>query len=89
MPGKKIDDITKTEVINAHKEGLSRKEIAEKFSISPRSAGRIIKAHTPQNDQQSETEAENKPERLIRIEAVEKKILQLEKKIALLIGKNR
>ena len=86
MAGKKIDDIIKTGVIDAHKEGLSRKEIAEKFSISHTSVSRIIKAHTPLANQQSETETGKQSERYKKIEAVEKKILQLEKKIDELIA---
>lgn len=87
MAGKKIDDITKTGVIDAHKEGLTRKEIANKFSISPTSVSRIIKEHTPRGYQQSESEIEKESERLKRIEAFEKKIIQLEKKIDELILK--
>jgi predicted transcriptional regulator len=89
MAGKKIDDITKIGVIDAHKEGLSRKEIAEKFSISPTSVSRIIKSHTAQKDQKSETVNGKKSDRQKRIEAVEKKILQLEKKIDELIAKRK
>lgn len=89
MAGKKIDDITKAGIIDAHKEGLSRKEIAEKFSISPTSVSRIIKTYTAQNDQKSETVTGKKSGRQKRIEAVEKKILQLEKKIDELIAKRR
>ena len=81
MARKKIDDSLKKEIIGAHKEGLTQKKIAEKFGISTTSVSRIIKSHASVDDQKKKNETGEKSERLKRIEAVEKRILQLEKRI--------
>ena len=87
MARKKIDDSLKKEIVNAHKEGLTQKKIAEKFGISSTSVSRIIKSRASGIKMQKGKKSKNKSERLQRIEAVEKRILQLEKRIESFIAK--
>ncbi|MFC1838738.1 helix-turn-helix domain-containing protein [Thermodesulfobacteriota bacterium] len=87
MARKKIDDNIKKGIIGAHKEGLTQKKIAEKFGISTTSVSRIIKSHASGSHQPKGKKSKNKSERLRRIEAVEKRILQLEEKIDSFIAK--
>lgn len=81
MARKKIDDSLKKEIVDAHKEGLTQKKIAEKFGISTTSVSRIIKSHASGSRKQKRKKSKSKSERLQRIEAVEKRILQLEKRL--------
>lgn len=81
MARKKIDDNLKKEIIGAHKEGLTQKKIAEKFGISTTSVSRIIKSHASGSHEPKRKKSKIKSGRLQRIEAVEKRILQLEKRI--------
>ena len=87
MARKKIDDSLKKEIVDAHKEGLTQKKIAEKFGISTTSVSRIIKSHASGGSQKKEKEAGKKSERLKKIEVIEKRILQLEKRIDSFIAK--
>lgn len=87
MSRKKIDDNIKKGIVEANKEGLTQKKIAEKFGVSTTSVSRIIKSYTSGKYRQKKKETGKKSERLKRIEAVEKRILQLEKKIDSLITK--
>ena len=87
MAGKKIDDKMKKGIIEASKEGLTQKKIAEKFGISTTSVSRVIKSFNSGKHQLKKKKTGKKSERLKRIEAIEKRILQLEKKIDLLISK--
>lgn len=87
MAGKKIDDIMKKGIIEASKEGLTQKKIAEKFGISTTSVSRVIKSFNSGEHQLKEKKAGKKSERSKRIEAIENRILKLEKKIDSLIAK--
>jgi hypothetical protein len=87
MAGKKIDDIMKKGIIEASKGGLTQKKIAEKFGISATSVGRIIRSHSSGKYIPREKKSGKKSERSKRIEAIEKRILQLEKKIDSFIAK--
>ena len=87
MAQKKIDDKIKKRIIEAGREGLTQKEIAEKFNVSTSSVSRIMKSHAVAKNRQKKKEAGKKSERTKRIEAVEKRILELEKKIDLLVAK--
>jgi len=88
MVRKKIDDLIKKGILDAHKEGLTQKKIAEKFGVSTTSVSRVIKSHAPTEPQQGKKEAGKKSERSKRIEAIEKRIQQLEKKLNLLLANN-
>ena len=81
MPGKKIDEMTKQKVRDAHAKGISRKDIAEQFGISPRSVGRIVKEGSSPNEMKKGTGAVGTSDRQKRIEALEKRISRLEEKI--------
>ena len=81
MPGKKIDEKIKQEVIRACESGASRKKIAERFGISPSSVGRIIKKKIPEHSPEKKTETDTKPERQKRIEDLEIRLIELEIKI--------
>ena len=80
MARKRIDDTIKKGVIEAQKKGLTRKKIAEKFGISPTSVSRITKSSIP-SDNKPRKKADKKSERMKRIEALERRLLELEKKI--------
>ncbi len=75
MTRKKIDERIKQEVIEARETGLSLREIADQLGISSTSVGRIIKARGPKETTRKKTD------RRRRIEAIEKRIAELEKKI--------
>ncbi|RLB19358.1 MAG: hypothetical protein DRG82_01580, partial [Deltaproteobacteria bacterium] len=47
MAGKKIDEKTRREVRTSYKNGVPKKKIAERFSISVTSVTRIIKEQPP------------------------------------------
>ena len=87
MAGKKINDSVKKGVLESHKKGLAQKKIAEKFGISTTSVSRIIKSHSSGGHKKKGKKTGKKSERLKRIEAVEKRILRLEKKIESFIAK--
>lgn len=81
MPRKKIDEKTKQGVIEAYRNGKTRKRIAEQFGISLSSVGRIVKEHVPTHGPEKKTDRDNYKERQKRIEDIEKRIAALEKKI--------
>jgi len=81
MAGKKIDDITRQKIKEAHANGLSMRKIAREFGIGSSSVDRIVKEKGPQNVQNAETEKMGKTERQLKIEALERRIDELEKKI--------
>ena len=81
MPGKKIDEKIKQDVIKAYENGAPRKKIAEQFGISLSSVGRIIKKKAPKHIYKQKSEPDTKTERQKRIEDLERRIVALEKKI--------
>ncbi|MFC1822266.1 helix-turn-helix domain-containing protein [Thermodesulfobacteriota bacterium] len=81
MAGKKIDERTKRNVIEAYENGISRKKIAEQFSISLSSVGRIVKEKVPKSVHEKKTELDLNVERQKRIEELERRIAELENKI--------
>lgn len=89
MTVKKIDDSIKAQVIDSHNKGFSRKDISEKFGISLTSVGRIINSQIPGPDRESGKKSPGNSERMRKIEDLEKRVLQLEKKIELLIAKKK
>ena len=89
MPGKKIDDITRQKIKEAHARGLSMRKIAREFGIGSSSVDRIVKEEGPQHVQSDETEKMGKTERQLKIEALERRIDKLEKKILGLKAKKK
>ena len=89
MARKRIDETTKQGVMEAHSNGVPRKKIAEKFSISLSSVSKIIKNEGPQHSQEKGIKTKGKTERQKRIEDIEIRIEQLEKKILELEAKKR
>ncbi len=81
MAGKRIDDITRQQIKEAHASGLSMRQIAREFGIGSSSVDRIVKEEGPQNVQNAETEKMSKTERQLKIEALERRIDALEKKV--------
>ena len=81
MAGKRINDITRQKIKEAHARGLSMRKIAKEFGIGSSSVDRIVKEEGPQNVQNAETEKMAKTERQLKIEALERRIDELEKKI--------
>ena len=81
MAGKRIDDITRQKIKEAHASGLSMRQIAREFGIGSSSVDRIVKEEGPQNVQNAETEKMGKTERQLKIEALERRIDELEKKV--------
>jgi len=89
MAGKRIDDITRQKIKEAHARGLSMRKIAKEFGIGSSSVDRIVKEEGPQNVQNAETEKMGKTERQLKIEALERRIDELEKKILGLKAKKK
>ena len=89
MAGKRIDDITRQKIKEAHASGLSMRKIAREFGIGSSSVDRIVKEEGPQNVQKAETEKMRKTERQLRIEALERRINELEKKVLGLKAKKK
>ena len=81
MPGKKIDEKIRQDVIKAYENGVSRKKIAERFGVSLSSVGRIVKKKVPKHSHENKTETDTKTERQKRIEDLERRINELEKKV--------
>jgi len=89
MAGKRIDGITRQQIKEAHASGLSMRQIAREFGIGSSSVDRIVKEEGPQNVQKAETEKMRKTERQLRIEALERRINELEKKVLGLKAKKK
>jgi IS30 family transposase len=89
MAGKRIDDTTRQKIKEAHARGLSMRTIAREFGIGSSSVDRIVKEGDPQNGQRGKTEEIAKTERQLKIEALEKRIDELEKKILGLKAKQK
>lgn len=89
MAGKRIDDITRRKIKEAHASGLSMRKIAREFGIGSSSVDRIVKEEGPQNVQGDEAEKRGKTERQLKIEALEKRIDELEQKILKLKDRNK
>ena len=81
MKGKKIEDAVVQAVLKAHENGVARRAIAEQYDISLRSVGRLLKTQTTKNGQSSQDDHQPNLDRMRRIEALEKRIIALEKKI--------
>ncbi|NQU14612.1 MAG: helix-turn-helix domain-containing protein [Desulfobacteraceae bacterium] len=81
MAKKKIDESVKQKVVEARASGLSLKKIADQYGISTTSVSRIIKDKGPLETPKKKTDRQRRIEALeIRIAELEKKILDLEAK---------
>ena len=92
MGGKRIDESVKRQVREAHESGLSRKEIAKKFGISPTSVSRIVKETSAGKITEKPVKPTSSPEQEERdkkIEEIERRILDLEKRILYWHSKKR
>ena len=92
MGGKRIDESVKRKVREAHGSGLSRKEIAKRFGISPTSVSRIVKETAAGKIPEKAAEPTSSPEQEERdkkIEEIEQRILELEKRILYWHSKKR
>ena len=81
MTGKRIDENIKEEVIKAHSNGVSRKEIAEKHGISIRSVSRIVADRISRRNQELPGDIKAESERQLRIADLERRLELLEKRI--------
>ncbi len=77
MARKKIDEKIRQRVIEAQASGLPMRKIAKEFGVGLSSVHRIIKEKGPEKVQKKMSKAE----RLKKIEAIERRIAELEKKI--------
>ena len=89
MPGKRIDGNTKEKVIDAFSEGYTRKEISEKYGISPRSITRIVAGKTSRGDQKKAAGSNDNDARQKRVEDIERRLELLEKRRLDLVAKRR
>ncbi len=81
MAKKKINESVKQKVVEARASGLSLKKIADQYGISTTSVSRIIKDKGPLETPEKKTDRQRRIEALeIRIAELEKKILDLEAK---------
>ena len=81
MPRKIIDEKTKQDVIQTYENGIPRKKIAEEFGISLSSVGRIVRNKATTQSHEKKTVPDIKTEKQKRIEDLERKIAEVEKKI--------
>ena len=81
MARKRIDENIRQGVKKAHKDGITRKKIAEQFGISLSSVSRIIKLESEPNTQKNSELNDWKMKRKKRIEDLEKRLFELERKI--------
>ena len=82
MPGKRIDEALRKKIVEAYGKGLSMRAIAEEFGVGHASVSRIVKEKDLQK-------GKGKTERQRRIEALEKRINELEAKILRLSAENK
>jgi len=89
MPGKKIDEALRKKIVKAYGKGLSMRAIAKEFGVGLASVSRIVKEKGLQKGQEKVVPGKAKTERQRRIEALEKRINELEAKILRLSAENR
>jgi len=81
MATKKINETIRQKVLEAHTSGLPMRKIAKECEVSLSSVHRLVKENGTQKVQKKITKKMSKTERLKRIEKLEKRIAELEKKI--------
>jgi len=89
MPGKRIDEALRKKIVEAYGKGLSMRAIAEEFGVGLASVSRIVKEKGLQKGQEKVVPRKGKTERQRRIEALEKRINELEAKILRLSAENK
>ena len=89
MARKKINETTRQKVIKAHASGQSMRKIANEFSVGLASVHRIVKEKGLQKGQKKGVKKEVNIERQKRIQVLETRIAELEKKIANLGSKKK
>jgi transposase-like protein len=81
MPGKRISEKKKRNVVRAYERGSPKKKIAEQFGISPSSVDRIVRKRILKDSHERKLIPDVKTERQKRIEDLERRVAELEKKI--------
>jgi len=81
MAGKRIDEKTRREVRESYTNGVPKKRIAEKFSISVTSVSRIIREKSPGEPMEAGPQKTRDPELKRKIAAIERRIVELEEEI--------
>lgn len=81
MAGKRIDDEIRKMVTRDFKKGFSRAKIAEKYSISRSSVGRIVKEKAGRQVGPKPGQDNRRTERQKKIEDLERRVIALEKRI--------
>ena len=89
MARRKIDETTRQKVIKAHKSGKSMRTIAKEFDVGLASVHRIVKDKELQKSPKKAAAKKVDTERQKRIQALEERIAELEKKIAKIGSKKR
>ena len=89
MPGKRIDEALREKIVEAYGKGLSMRTIAKEFGVGLSSVSRIVKEKGLQKVQEKGVLGRGKTERQRRIEALEKRIHELEAKILRLDAENK
>ena len=89
MARRKINETTRQKVIKAHKSGKSMRTIAKEFGVGLASVHRIVKEKELQKGQKKGAKKVVNIERQKRIQALEDRIAELEKKITKLGVKKR
>ena len=89
MARKKISETTRQKVIKAHANGQSMRKIAKEFGVGLASVHRIVKEKELQKGQKKGAKKKVNIERQKRIQALEDRIAELEKKITKLGVKKR
>lgn len=89
MARKKINETTRQKVIKAHANGQSMRKIAKEFGVGLASVHRIVKEKELQKGQKKGAKKKVNIERQKRIQALEDRIAELEKKITKLGVKKR
>jgi uncharacterized protein YjcR len=81
MAGKRIDEKTRQEVRKSYKNGVPKKRIAERFSISVTSVTRVIKEQSRREPGEAEPRKTRASEVKRKIADIERRIEELEEKI--------
>lgn len=81
MARKTIDEAVRQKVIEAHKSGLTMRTIAKEVGVSLSSVSRIVNQKDEEKGQKGKTKKGEKTERQKKIEDIEKRIAELEKKV--------
>ena len=89
MPGKKIDEMVRQKIVEAHGRGLSMRTIAKEFGVGLSSVSRIVKETGTQKGQKEVALSKEKTERQKRVEELERRINELEAKILRLEAEKR